>query len=71
MAERGLCKPEVRGSNPLASTKLSCEKVQGKVFGPMQPARPCKQLMLSRQIGWLVGPPEVEHSEQFEVELLS
>jgi hypothetical protein len=36
----------------------------------MQPARPCKQLMLSRQIGWLVGPPEVEHSKQFEVELL-
>ena len=25
MAERGLCKPEVRGSNPLASTKLSCD----------------------------------------------
>ncbi len=71
MAERGLCKPEVRGSNPLASTKLSCDKVQEKVFGPMQPAGRLKQLMLSRQIGWLVRPPEVEHSKQFGVELPS
>jgi hypothetical protein len=37
----------------------------------MQPAWRVEQLMLSRQIGWLVGPPEVEHSKQFAVELLS
>jgi hypothetical protein len=37
----------------------------------MQPARLDKQLMLSAQIGWLFGPPEVEHSKQFEVELPS
>ena len=71
MAERGLCKPEVRGSNPLASTKLSCENGSEKVPEAMHPRARVVQLMQTAQIGWLVEPPEVEHSKQFEAELLS
>ena len=68
MAERGLCKPEVRGSNPLASTKLSCDFGIKKVVRAMQPARRVMQLMLTRQIGWS-EPPEVEHSKTVRVGL--
>jgi hypothetical protein len=63
LAERGLCKPEVRGSNPLASTKLSCDAAE-KVSRPEQPRGRVEQLMLTAQIGWLIRPPEVEHSKQ-------
>jgi hypothetical protein len=34
----------------------------------MQPARRVVQQMQTAQIGWLIGPPEVEHSKQSELE---
>ena len=71
MAERGLCKPEVRGSNPLASTKLSCEYGSEKVprgDATERAGRATNADRTNRLAGW---PPEVEHSKQFKVELLS
>jgi hypothetical protein len=64
LAERGLCKPEVRGSSPLASTKLSCDS-DGKV--PRGDAtegaeRATNADRANRLVDW---PPEVEHSKQF------
>ena len=64
MAERGLCKPEVRGSNPLASTKLSCglelKKVsQGDATEAGVDATNAHRT--NRLVDW---PPEVEHSKQ-------
>ena len=71
MAERGLCKPEVRGSNPLASTKLSCDFDEGKSFqgrATGAAAEATNAFTPNRLVDW---PPEVEHSKQFDLKLRS
>ena len=64
MAERGLCKPEVRGSNPLASTKLSCDFIKEKFprgDATESAGRATNADRANRLVDW---PPEVEHSKQ-------
>jgi hypothetical protein len=66
LAERGLCKPEVRGSNPLASTKSQKRSGQEvlrasateSLSGATNPGTP------NRFGNW---PPEVEHSNNLKL----
>jgi len=71
LAERGLCKPEVRGSNPLASTKLSCDKVLRENIRADATGAAGQATNAFTPNRLAVGPPEVEHSKQFEGKLQS
>ena len=67
MAERGLCKPEVRGSNPLASTKfrpaIRGARKNSEALATGEAGGATKSDALHKSVGD-VRPPEVEHSKQ-------
>ena len=71
LAERGLCKPEVRGSNPLASTNALLREGLKESFRADATGAAADATNAFTPNRVAVGPPEVEHSKQFAVELPS
>ena len=61
MAERGLCKPEVRGSNPLTSTKIRGGQKKGPV-DKMAKAGIIKTFAATREKQIIKRAPALERS---------